>query len=250
MFVLDEHCQTYWFNPVPLEDLDREYCLIGILLGLAIYNDVILDVHFPAVLYRKLVGKLGTYEDLKDARPVSIWLGHFWLFHQLKKLWTLLQHARFNFQHYSVICELQNVDFLSPDKASQKLLFATKVDPCSLNNFVLTANSNIEDVTIFAWSLPLGSVTKACRYQVVSLCCLPFGRAAVLCWLLVRCILRLLVSKHLLVINYLPQAVLAVQLYLWTSIFSDNTDHYRTHHITHGVQKPNLLPWWFSYASA
>ncbi|THD27031.1 Ubiquitin protein ligase E3A [Fasciola hepatica] len=69
MFVLDEQCQTYWFNPVPLEDLDREYCLIGILLGLAIYNDVILDVHFPAVLYRKLVGKLGTYEDLKDARP-------------------------------------------------------------------------------------------------------------------------------------------------------------------------------------
>ncbi|CAL8090810.1 unnamed protein product [Calicophoron daubneyi] len=69
MFVLDEELQTYWFNPVPLEDLDREYCLIGILLGLAIYNDIILDVHFPSVLYRKLCGKLGTYEDLKDARP-------------------------------------------------------------------------------------------------------------------------------------------------------------------------------------
>ncbi|CAH8625144.1 unnamed protein product [Dicrocoelium dendriticum] len=69
MFTCDDELGTYWFNPVPLEDLDREYCLIGILLGLAIYNDIILDVHFPSVLYRKLAGKLGTFEDLKDARP-------------------------------------------------------------------------------------------------------------------------------------------------------------------------------------
>ncbi|KAF6780311.1 hypothetical protein AHF37_00244 [Paragonimus kellicotti] len=69
MFVCDADLGTYWFNPVPLEDLDREYCLIGTLLGLAIYNDIILDVRFPSVLYRKLSGKLGTYEDLKDARP-------------------------------------------------------------------------------------------------------------------------------------------------------------------------------------
>ncbi|CAH8554467.1 unnamed protein product [Schistosoma rodhaini] len=69
MFVLDEETQNYWFNPVPLDDMEREYCLIGTLLGLAIYNDVILDVNFPSVLYRKLVGKLGTFEDLFDARP-------------------------------------------------------------------------------------------------------------------------------------------------------------------------------------
>ncbi|KAF8562205.1 hypothetical protein P879_04540, partial [Paragonimus westermani] len=69
MFVCDDDLGTYWFNPVPLEDLDREYCLIGTLLGLAIYNDIILDVRFPSVLYRKLSGKLGTFEDLKDARP-------------------------------------------------------------------------------------------------------------------------------------------------------------------------------------
>ncbi|VDO93588.1 unnamed protein product [Schistosoma mattheei] len=72
MFVLDEETQNYWFNPVPLDDMEREYCLIGTLLGLAIYNDVILDINFPSVLYRKLVGKLGTFEDLFDARPVRI----------------------------------------------------------------------------------------------------------------------------------------------------------------------------------
>ncbi|KAK4471444.1 hypothetical protein MN116_004872 [Schistosoma mekongi] len=69
MFILDEETQNYWFNPVPIDDMEREYCLIGTLLGLAIYNDVILDINFPSVLYRKLVGKLGTFEDLFDARP-------------------------------------------------------------------------------------------------------------------------------------------------------------------------------------
>jgi len=48
--------------------------LIGIVLGLAIYNNVILDVHFPMVVYRKLMGKLGTFEDLVTSHPVCITL--------------------------------------------------------------------------------------------------------------------------------------------------------------------------------
>jgi ubiquitin-protein ligase E3 A len=44
--------------------------LIGIVLGLAIYNNVILDVHFPMVVYRKLMGKLGTFEDLMNSHPL------------------------------------------------------------------------------------------------------------------------------------------------------------------------------------
>ena len=44
----------------------------GIMLGLAIYNNVILDVHFPMVVYRKLLNKIGHFEDLKDSHPVSI----------------------------------------------------------------------------------------------------------------------------------------------------------------------------------
>lgn len=69
MFTFTDATQTYWFNPNPIDDMDREYCLIGIVLGLAIYNNIILDVHFPSVLYRKLVGKLGTFHDLKMADP-------------------------------------------------------------------------------------------------------------------------------------------------------------------------------------
>ena len=40
------------------------------LFGIAIYNNVLLDVQFPPVFFRKLMGKLGTFEDLKLSHPV------------------------------------------------------------------------------------------------------------------------------------------------------------------------------------
>ena len=72
MFMADEETRSLWFNPSAPEDLDPEYTLIGMLLGLAIYNSVILDIKFPPVLYRKLMGKLGTFEDLETSHPVSV----------------------------------------------------------------------------------------------------------------------------------------------------------------------------------
>ena len=41
------------------------------VLGLAIYNSVILDVRLPMVVYRKLSGRRGTMEDLEELSPVS-----------------------------------------------------------------------------------------------------------------------------------------------------------------------------------
>ena len=35
--------------------LCREYNLIGVLMGLAVYNSIILDLHFPGICYRKLL---------------------------------------------------------------------------------------------------------------------------------------------------------------------------------------------------
>jgi ubiquitin-protein ligase E3 A len=48
----------------------EEIRLVGLLLGLAIYNGVILDIHFPPVLYKKLMGKPVTLEDLMTLEPV------------------------------------------------------------------------------------------------------------------------------------------------------------------------------------
>ena len=71
MFTYDERTKLFWFNPSSFEN-DGQYTLIGIVLGLAIYNNCILDVHFPMVVYRKLMGKKGTFRDLADANPVSV----------------------------------------------------------------------------------------------------------------------------------------------------------------------------------
>lgn len=55
MFQYQEATRTFWFSHLSIE-LDSEYQLVGSVLGLAIYNGVILDVHFPPALYKKLLG--------------------------------------------------------------------------------------------------------------------------------------------------------------------------------------------------
>jgi hypothetical protein len=69
MFTFQSETQTVWFNPTSFES-DAQFTLIGIVLGLAIYNNIILDVHFPMVVYRKLMGKKGTFYDLEDWNQV------------------------------------------------------------------------------------------------------------------------------------------------------------------------------------
>ena len=60
MFTYDEDSRLFWFNRSSLEN-EREFELIGIILGAAIYNGVILDARFPHVVYKKLMGQ--------EARP-------------------------------------------------------------------------------------------------------------------------------------------------------------------------------------
>lgn len=43
--------------------------LIGLVLGLAIYNAVLLDFPLPQALYRKLLGQGCTLRDLADMDP-------------------------------------------------------------------------------------------------------------------------------------------------------------------------------------
>jgi ubiquitin-protein ligase E3 A len=71
MFTWSEETKTFWFNATSFEN-DSQFSLVGILLGLAIYNNIILDVRFPMVVYRKLLGKLGTFDDLQLSHPVGI----------------------------------------------------------------------------------------------------------------------------------------------------------------------------------
>ncbi|XP_046686102.1 probable E3 ubiquitin-protein ligase HECTD2 [Homalodisca vitripennis] len=54
MFVYHPHSRSYWFSTDQEGNL-REYNLIGVLMGLAVYNSIILDLHFPSICYRKLL---------------------------------------------------------------------------------------------------------------------------------------------------------------------------------------------------
>ena len=54
-----------WFNGDCTWNFDGYY-LVGILVGLALYNSVLLDVHFPPAVYRKLLGRSLGLEDMID----------------------------------------------------------------------------------------------------------------------------------------------------------------------------------------
>jgi ubiquitin-protein ligase E3 A len=68
MFIEEAETNTLWFN----HDSDAspvQWELLGSLLGLAIYNGIILDVQFPTVVYRQLTDEPPTLRDLAEFRP-------------------------------------------------------------------------------------------------------------------------------------------------------------------------------------
>jgi len=84
LFVYDEESHYCYFNPNTFETSDQ-FFLVGVLLGLAIYNSTILDVALPPFAFRKLLASAPNYtgpatsssrpapgytlEDLAEFRP-------------------------------------------------------------------------------------------------------------------------------------------------------------------------------------
>ncbi|ETO34844.1 ubiquitin protein ligase [Reticulomyxa filosa] len=68
MFIYNQSTQTYWFNRDSI-DSDAEYKLIGVLIGIAIYNNTILDFRFPKVMFKKLLGNPIDFDDFRDFDP-------------------------------------------------------------------------------------------------------------------------------------------------------------------------------------
>eukprot|EP01125_Pyxidicula_operculata_P010533 TRINITY_DN3462_c0_g1_i1.p1 TRINITY_DN3462_c0_g1~~TRINITY_DN3462_c0_g1_i1.p1 ORF type:complete len:713 (+),score=137.11 TRINITY_DN3462_c0_g1_i1:1237-3375(+) len=67
MFIADEKTRLHSFNSTN-QDVS-EYELLGIVLGLAIYNSVILDLHFPLHVYKQLCGVPVGLLDLEEVDP-------------------------------------------------------------------------------------------------------------------------------------------------------------------------------------
>ncbi|KAI9280047.1 hypothetical protein BY458DRAFT_451487 [Sporodiniella umbellata] len=71
LFVYNDDSRLCWFSSNPALDgvNNREYKLVGLLLGLAVYNSVILDLHFPLALYKMLMDTDVELPDLKQLDP-------------------------------------------------------------------------------------------------------------------------------------------------------------------------------------
>jgi len=68
MFIYDKENDFFWFNLNTFEI--QEFELIGMILGLAIYNNIILDIRFPNLVFKKLINKPLDFEDYRDFDPV------------------------------------------------------------------------------------------------------------------------------------------------------------------------------------
>ena len=51
MFVYHPTKRLYWFT-IGQQGSHREYNLIGVLMGLAVYNSIILDIRFPSICFK------------------------------------------------------------------------------------------------------------------------------------------------------------------------------------------------------
>ncbi|MCJ1449265.1 MAG: putative E3 ubiquitin-protein ligase [Stictis urceolatum] len=60
LFIYDEESHYCYFNPNSFETSDQ-FFLVGVVLGLAIYNSTILDVALPPFAFRKLLASAPTY---------------------------------------------------------------------------------------------------------------------------------------------------------------------------------------------
>ncbi|ESP04646.1 hypothetical protein LOTGIDRAFT_223779 [Lottia gigantea] len=69
MFKFYEESGLKWFSPQTFEENDM-FHLIGILCGLAIYNFTIINLPFPLALYKKLLKRPVTIEDLNELSPL------------------------------------------------------------------------------------------------------------------------------------------------------------------------------------
>lgn len=68
MFTYHEDSKLLWFNPHGFEN-DQEFELIGLMIGIAIYNGIILDLRMPMATYKKLRGRRVNLQDLCALQP-------------------------------------------------------------------------------------------------------------------------------------------------------------------------------------
>lgn len=70
MFSYNEQTRLRWFCGHSLAPLSH-FELLGTFMGLALYNGVVMDLGFPLVFWKKLLGQTYTLDDFSELEPVS-----------------------------------------------------------------------------------------------------------------------------------------------------------------------------------
>lgn len=65
MFTYNEKQRLYWFNGHSIE-APINFELVGTLLGLAINNNILIDIPFPMAIYKTLLDHKIDMEDLEE----------------------------------------------------------------------------------------------------------------------------------------------------------------------------------------
>ena len=69
LFTYDTETRLSWIPSCVLEESKLYYELFGVLLGLALYNGIMLGISFPLIFYKKLLSFEITFTDFKDSFP-------------------------------------------------------------------------------------------------------------------------------------------------------------------------------------
>jgi hypothetical protein len=68
MFLPTPDGRSLWINP-SCNWSQEEYTLVGVLLGLAVYNGILLDIHLPKLFYKLILRRALTLDDLATFDP-------------------------------------------------------------------------------------------------------------------------------------------------------------------------------------
>lgn len=75
LFLYDEDSQYCYFNPNTFETSDQ-FFLVGVVVGLAIYNSTILDVPLPPFTFQKLLAAAPGYSGLQPTKQMKYTIYH------------------------------------------------------------------------------------------------------------------------------------------------------------------------------
>ncbi|UJR25736.1 hypothetical protein I4U23_007086 [Adineta vaga] len=71
MFVFYESSGIFWFNGASTDNIP-EFNLVGVLMGLAVYNAIILDIRFPLACYKKLLTPAFLHEPVINISKIKV----------------------------------------------------------------------------------------------------------------------------------------------------------------------------------